>query len=41
MLGFISESPPETTLCLGLAVGALVSDTIKRVIKRRAEELAD
>jgi hypothetical protein len=31
MFDFISQSPPETTLLLGLATGALLSKTIKRV----------
>lgn len=35
MFEFISESPPETTFYLGLTTGALLSDTVKRIIKRR------
>lgn len=35
MFEFITNSPPETTLLLGLSTGALLSDTVKRVIRHK------
>jgi hypothetical protein len=35
MFEFVTQSPPETTFYLGLTTGALLSDTIKRAIKRK------
>lgn len=40
MFEFISNSPPETTLLLGLAVGALISETVKRLLRKAAKKAA-
>ena len=37
MFEFIANSPPQTTLLLGLTTGALLSDLIKRVAAQRVK----
>jgi hypothetical protein len=40
MFSFISQSPPETTLLLGLSTGALIGETVKKLARKRAERIA-
>ena len=38
MFDFISQTPPESALLLGLTTGALLSDLIKRVAAQRVKQ---
>lgn len=35
MFSFISSTPPETALLLGLSTGALIADTVKKIVRHR------
>jgi hypothetical protein len=41
MYGFINATPPETALLLGLTTGALLADTIERIMKHKLRNAAD
>jgi hypothetical protein len=38
---FISNTPPETALLLGLTSGALLADTVERIMKHKLRQAAD
>ena len=38
MFEFISNTPPETALLLGLTTGALLADTVERIMKHRLRQ---
>jgi hypothetical protein len=40
MLEFINSTPPETALLLGLTTGALIADTVERIMKHRLRKAA-
>jgi hypothetical protein len=35
---FIGQTPPESALLLGLAIGALASETVKRIVRQRLQD---
>lgn len=41
MFEFVNNTPPETALLLGLTTGALLADTIERIMRHRLRQAAD
>jgi hypothetical protein len=41
MYNFLSNTPPETALLLGLTTGALIADTVERIMKHKLRKAAD
>lgn len=38
MFDFVANTPPETAFLFGLTTGALVADTVERVMKHRIRQ---